>query len=79
MLKCALPTDVLHSEAVFFVEIGNVVLAAELHAVGGPNRRVVHVEEAFPVRMDVLWTLFPFTGGRANGAKQPGREEKEKK
>lgn len=49
MHKCLLLTDVLHSETVVLIEIGDVVLAAELHAVGDPNRCVVYVEEALPV------------------------------
>lgn len=42
-------TDILHRETVALVEIGDVVLAAELHAVRDPNRCVVHVKEALPV------------------------------
>ena len=55
-------TNILHRETVALVEIGDVVLATELHAVSDPNRCVVPVKEALPVRMDVLRTLFPFTG-----------------
>lgn len=41
-------TNILHSETVVLIEIGDVVLAAELHAVGDPNRCVIYVEEALP-------------------------------
>lgn len=73
--KKVLLTDVLNSETVILVEIGDV-LAAELHAVRGPNRRVVTVKEALPVGVDVLRTLFPFTGWRAEREKQ--REEQQR-
>ncbi len=49
MHKYLLLTDVLYSETVILIEIGDVVLAAELHAVGDPNGRVVYIEEALPV------------------------------
>lgn len=52
-------TDVLHREAVILVRVGDV-LAAELHAVGRPDRGVIFVKETLPVRMDIFWTLFPF-------------------
>lgn len=71
-------TDILHSEAVILVEVGDVVLAAELNAVRDPHWCVVHIEEALPVWMDVLWTLFPFTGGRPGAGKQWWRKEKKK-
>lgn len=70
-------TDVLNSETVILVEIGDV-LAAELHAVRGPNRRVVTVKEALSVGVDVLRTLFPFTGWRAEREKAKGRAAKNK-
>lgn len=54
-----LRTDVLHKETVILIRVGDVV-AAELHAVGSPNRGVVFVKETLPVRMDVFWTLLPF-------------------
>lgn len=57
--KCLLRTDVLHKEAVILIRVGDV-LAAELHAVGRPDRGVIFVKETFPVRMDIFWTLFPF-------------------
>lgn len=75
MHKCLLLTDILYSETVILIEIGDV-LAAELHAVGNPNGCVFCIEEALPIWMDVLWTLFPFTGGRAVGGKQWKKEEK---
>lgn len=52
-------TDVLHKETVVLIRVGDVV-AAELHAVVGPNRGVIFVEETLPVRMDVFRTLLPF-------------------
>lgn len=42
-------TNILHSETVVLVEICDVVLAAELHAVGDPNRCMVSIEEALPI------------------------------
>lgn len=60
-------TDILHGETVVLVVIGDVVLAAELQAVRDPNGRVVPVEETLVVFMYVLWTLFPFPGGRTKG------------
>lgn len=57
-------TDIFHSETVILIVIGDVVLAAELHAVGDPNGRVVHVKETLPVRIYILWTLLPFAGWR---------------
>lgn len=53
-------------------------MAAQLHAVGDPNGRVVFVEEALPVRMDVLWTLSPFAGWRPGGGKQRWRKKTKK-
>lgn len=73
-----LPTNILHGETVVLIEIGDVVLAAELHAVGDPNRCVIYVEEALPAWMDILWTLFPFTGRRAEGGRQWRVKEKKK-
>lgn len=73
--KKVLLTDVFNSEAVILVEIGDI-LAAELHAVRGPNRRVVTVKEALPVGVDVLRTLFPFTGWRSEREKQ--REDQQR-
>lgn len=49
MHKCLLLTNILHSETVILIEIGDVVLAAELQAVRDPNRCVVYVEEALPI------------------------------
>lgn len=69
MQRFLLLTDILHSETVILIEIGDV-LAAELHAVGDPNGCVVYIEEALPIWMDILWTFFPFTGGWAEGGKQ---------
>lgn len=63
-------TNILHSETVIIMEIGDIVLAAQLHTVGDPNGCVVYIEEALPIWKDVLWTLFPFTGGRSEGGKQ---------
>lgn len=69
MHKCLLLTNILHSET-FVIGIGDVVLAAELHAVGDPDGCVVGVEIALPIWMDILWTLFPVAGGRAVGRTQ---------
>lgn len=63
--KSLLLTNIFHCETVFFVEIGDVVLAAKLHTVGGPNGRVVCVKEALPVQMVVLRTFLPCTTGRS--------------
>lgn len=71
-----LPTDVLHPETVLLVVIGDVVLAAKLHAVRDPNGRVVVVEEALPIRMDVLRTLFPFASKRTEGGKRGWKKGK---
>lgn len=71
-----LQTDVFHGEAVVLVEVGDV-LAAQLHAVGDPGGCVIHVEEALPVWMDILWTLFPFTVVNAEGRKHI-KEERER-
>lgn len=68
-------TDILYGETVVLVQIGDIVLAAELHAVGDPNRRVIDIEEALPFQVAILRTLFPFTVGRAD----VGREEGAKK
>lgn len=54
-----LRTDVLHEETVILIRVGDVV-AAELHAVGGPHRGVIFVKETLPVRMDIFRTLLPF-------------------
>lgn len=62
--KCLLHTNVLHKEAVILIRVGDVV-AAELHAVGGPNRGVVFVKKTLPVRMDIFGTLPPFGERRA--------------
>lgn len=48
MHKCLLLTNILHSET-FVIGIGDVVLAAELHAVGDPDGCVVGVEIALPI------------------------------
>lgn len=48
MHKCLLLTDILYSETVILIEIGDV-LAAELHAVGNPNGCVFCIEEALPI------------------------------
>lgn len=73
--KHLLLTDILYGETVVLVQIGDVVLAAELHAVGDPNRGVIDIEEALPFQVAILRTLFPFTVGRAD----VGREEGAKK
>lgn len=57
-------TNILHSKTVVFIEIGDVVLAAKLHAVGDPDGCVVCVKEALSVCMDILRTFLPFTYGR---------------
>lgn len=62
-------TNILHGETVL-IEICGVVVAAQLDAIGDPNRCVLYIEEALPIWKDILWTLFPFTGGRAERGKQ---------
>lgn len=42
-------TNILHSETVIIMEIGDIVLAAQLHTVGDPNGCVVYIEEALPI------------------------------
>ena len=64
--KHLLLTNILYGETVVLVQIGDIVLATELHAVGDPNGRVIDIEEALPFQVAILWTLFPFTGGRAD-------------
>lgn len=72
MHKCLLLTDILHIKTL--IEIGDVVLAAQLHAVEGPNGCVVSIEETLPVRINVLGTLFPMRS-KSEGKREKAKEE----
>lgn len=64
MNKSWLLTNIFHTKAIVFIKIGDVVLGAKLHTVGGPNSCVVCVKVALPVWMLILRTFLPFTAGR---------------
>lgn len=74
--KQLLLTNILHSETVIVIEIGDVVLRAQLHAVGFPDRCVVCIKEALSVCVVILWALSPFTDGSPEGGKESRKKEK---
>lgn len=47
MHKSWLLTNILHPETVIFIEIGDVVLSAKLHAVSDPYGCVICIKETF--------------------------------
>lgn len=78
MHKSWLLTNILHTETVIFIEIGDVVLSAKLHAVSDPYGCVICIKETFPIWMDILGTLLPLAGRRPEWVKQWQKKHKKK-